>query len=275
MRWPVRLAGTAIISLTFAAVADGQLYPPEPASSPTAPERNLLTEELKETKDRLRAFEAENESLRRRNESNKTALRTLDESLAVANAESEFFRRQYGDLKLRMEALGMESVGDNKEALEQRLLKAVRDLNLAQEARDRLSERLVALSETVMLFIKSAKSTDPQQRLEIESQLRAANDAVSSAGKGPADAATPPAGELTDATVISVKEDYALVVGNIGVRQGVKTGMPFRVLRGGQSVARVRVISVRDRIFGAVIEGYDSTADAVKVGDNLRVDTQQ
>lgn len=275
MRWPVRLAGTAIISLTFAAAAGGQLYPPESASSPTAPEKNTLTEELKETKDRLRAFEAENQSLRRRNELNKTALRTLDESLAVASAESEFFRRQYGDLKLKMEAWGIESVGDNKEALEQRLLKAVRDLNLAQEARERLSERLIALSETVMLFIKSAKLTDPQQRLEIESQLRAASDAVSSAGRGPADATAPPAGELTNASVVSVKDDYALVVGNIGARQGVKPGMPFRVLRGGQSVARVRVISVRDRIFGAVIEGYDSTADSVKVGDNLRVDTQQ
>lgn len=275
MRWPVRLAGPAIISLTFAAAAGGQLYPPEPASSPVAPERNPFTEELKETKDRLRAFEAENESLRRRNASNQTALRVLDESLAVASAESEFFRRQYGDLKLKMEAWGIESVGDNKEALEQRLLKAVRDLNLAQEARERLSERLIALSETVMLFIKSVKSTDPQQRLEIESQLRAASDAVSSAGKDPADTATPPAGELTNATVVSVKDDYALVVGSIGARQGVRPGMPFRVLRGGQSVARVRVISVRDRIFGAVIEGYDSTADSVKVGDNLRVDTQQ
>lgn len=269
MRWPARLAGTAILNLTFAALAGGQLYPPEPASSPTDPSN----QELKETKDRLRAFETENESLRRRNESNKTALRTLDESLAVANAESEFFRRQYGDLKLRMEALGMESVGDNKEALEQRLLKAVRDLNLAQEARDRLSERLIALSESVMLLIKSVKTTDPQQRLEIESQLRAANDAVLSSGKSREEAG-PPAGELTDASVVSVKEDYALVVGNIGSRQGVKPGMPFRVLRGGQSVARVRVISVRDRIFGAVIEDYGSAADAVKVGDNLRVDTQ-
>lgn len=275
MRWPVRLAGTAIISLTFAAAAGGQLYPPEPASSPAAPEKTAPSQELKETKDRLRAFEAENESLRRRNELNKTALRTLDESLAVASAESEFFRRQFSDLKLKMEAWGIESVGDNKEALEQRLLKAVRDLNLAQEARDRLSERLMGLSEMVMLLMKSAKSTDPQQRLEIESQLRAANDAVASAGQGPADPATPLPGELTDATVISVKEDYALVVGNIGNRQGVKAGMPFRVLRGGQSVAQVRVIAVRDRIFGAVIEDYASTAETVKVGDKLRIDTQQ
>lgn len=275
MRWPVRLAGTAIISLTFAAAAGGQLYPPEPASSPAVPEKTASTQELKETKDRLRAFEAENESLRRRNELNKTALRTLDESLAVASAESEFFRRQFSDLKLKMEAWGIESVGDNKEALEQRLLKAVRDLNLAQEARDRLSERLMGLSEMVMLLMKSAKSTDPQQRLEIESQLRAANDAVASAGQGQADPATPLPGELTDATVISVKEDYALVVGNIGNRQGVKAGMPFRVLRGGQSVAQVRVIAVRDRIFGAVIEDYASTAETVKVGDKLRIDTQQ
>ena len=223
----------------------------------------------------MQAFEAENESLRRRNESNKTAIRTLNESLAVATAESEFFRRQYGDLKLKMEAWGVESIGDNKEALEQRLLKAVRDLSLTQEAKDLLSERLVALSESVMLFIKSAKSDDAQLRLEVESQLRSASEAVNTAGKDPQNAGSAPGPELTDASVVSVKEDYALVVGNIGARQGVKTGMPFRVLRGDHWVAKVRVIAVRDRIFGGVIEDYGSTQDTVKVGDTLRIDTQR
>ena len=36
-----------------------------------------------------------------------------------------------------------------------------------------------------------------------------------------------------DGSVISVKEEWSLVVGNIGEKQGVKMGMPLRVMRGG------------------------------------------
>ena len=38
---------------------------------------------------------------------------------------------------MRMEALGLVSVGDNKEALEQRLLKSVSDLKLLRDERIR------------------------------------------------------------------------------------------------------------------------------------------
>src|SRR6478735_1347926 len=54
----------------------------------------------------------------------------LTESLAIANSEAEVFRRQAGDLKLKLEALGVDAVGGNTGKLEQRLLKAVNDLRL-------------------------------------------------------------------------------------------------------------------------------------------------
>jgi hypothetical protein len=271
MRWPAPL-GAALLMLTMAAQAAAQEPPPFKATGPND-ELTTLKNELKETKDRLRAFEAENESLRRRNDANKKALHSLNESLAVANAESEFFRRQFSDLKLRMEALGMEAVGDNKEALEQRLLKAVRDLSLTQQAKEEMSERLVALSEAVLLFLKSATSADAQLRMDVESQLRSANESMNAGGPEEKAKGEIPA-DLTNAKVISVKEDYALAVINIGARQGVKTGMPFQVTRGDRGVARARVISVRDRICGAVVEEYSSNAETVKVGDQVRVDVR-
>ena len=267
MRGSARLGG-AFASLLL-------LGGPAPADQPTPPPLNATDNtELKETKDRLQAFEAENELLRRDDELNKNAIRSLDESLAVANAESEFFKRQYGELKLRMEALGMESVGDNKEALEQRLLKAVRDLALIQKEKDTLAERLVALAETVLLYIKTAQVSNPQLRVDVEEQLRASNEAlgipVREAGKPSAVPA-----DLTSASVISVKDDLALIVGNVGAKHGVKLGMPFRVTRGDHAVGEVRVIDVRDRICGAIIEGLSSTTETVKVGDQLRVDAHQ
>jgi len=246
-----------------------------PISQPTAQPTTapLPANDLKETEDRLHAFETENEALRRRNDLSNQTIRTLSESLAVANAECEVFRRQYGELKLRMEALGLASVGDNKEALEQRLLKAVRDLDLTRDDKDKLAERLVALSETVLLALKTASVQDPQIRMQVEEQLRAANESLNTP---PAPANTPdqPLPDLENGKVISVKEEYSLLVANLGEKQGVKIGMPFQIVRGEQAVGRARVIDVRERISGAVVEEYSSNTEKVKVGDQLRVDAQ-
>ena len=204
----------------------------------------------------------------------KQTIRTLNESLAVANAEGEVFKRQYGDLNLRMEALGLASVGDNKEALEQRLLNAVRDLALVRDEKDKLAERMMALCETVLLYIKSAPVADPQIRLDIEAQMRAANEAMRRLGspRKRRRAVAPRRPSLNNGQVVSVKEEFSLIVANLGSQQGVKIGMPFQVVRGNHLVARARVVDVRERISGAVIEEYSSNTEKVKVGDGLRVD---
>ena len=246
------------------------------ATSQDAPvdELQTLKNELKETKDRLHAFEAENEVLRRRNDLSKQSLHTLNESLAVANAESEFFRRQYGDLKLRMEALGLESVGDNKEALEQRLLKAVRDLGLVREEKDKMAEQLVALTESVLVYLKAAPVSNAQIRMDVEAQMRSANQLLDNSAKNTADSTTTTL-DLNGGTVVSVKEELSLLVANIGSRNGVKIGMPFQITRGNKTVAKARMIDVRDRISGAVIEDLASAVSTVKIGDHLQVDAQQ
>jgi hypothetical protein len=51
--------------------------------------------------------------------------------------------------------------------------------------------------------------------------------------------------------------------------------MPFQVWRGENLVGHVRVVDVREKISGAVIQDLSSTRDKVKVGDRLRVDAQQ
>ena len=256
--------------------------PPQPALTaepsvapvPATAEITEITQQLKETRDRLKAFEIENEALRQRNDLRQTTIRTLNESLAVANAECEVFRRQYSDLKLRMEALGLASVGDNKEALEQRLLKAVRDLGLVRDEKDKLSERMVALSETVLLYMKTATAADPKIRMEVEGQLRAANEAMDESTAKETMASAPAGVNLNDGQVISVKDDYSLAVMNLGSVQGVKIGMPFVIVRGNRFIARGRVVDVREKISGAVIEEYGSNTEKVKVGDTMRVDVQ-
>ena len=246
---------------------------PAVAPIPAADEIAELTQQLKETRDRLKAYEADNEAYRRLNDLRQTTIRTLNESLAVANAEREVFRRRYSDLNLRMEALGLASVGDNKEALEQRLLKAVRDLGLVRDEKDKLAERMVALSETVLLYMKTATAADPAIRLDVEEQLRAANAAMDESAAKEA-APTVVSGTLNEGQVISVKDELSLVVVNLGSVQGVKVGMPFVIARGNRFVARARVVDVREKLSGAIIEEYGSNTEKVKVGDTMRVDVQ-
>ena len=275
MRGVAKLAGWVGVAMTLAAQpAAAQLRIAPPALPADQDEVQTLNQQLKETQDRLQAFEADNEALRRRNDLSQETIRTLNESLAVSNAEGEVFKRQFSDLKLRMEALGLASVGDNKEALEQRLLKAVRDLSLVRDEKDKLVERMMALIESVVLYVKSAPAADPQIRLDIEAQMRAANEAVDDAHEKELAANAPSAAELSDGKVISMKEEYSLIVANLGSQQGVKIGMPFQVVRGNHLVARARVVDVRERISGAVIEEYSSNMEKVRIGDGLRVDTQ-
>src|SRR5438093_1479954 len=210
---------------------------------------------------------AQNEELRRQLSIAQVSLRALTSSLAESNAAAELFRRKFSDLELRMEALGLASVSKDRAKLEQRLLAAVSDLQLAQKERDQYRDQMMQLSETMLRYLKTAEGGDPQARMGVETQLRSMNALVDKSAK-----AQPPNGSLLDGSVISVKEEWSFVVGNFGAREGVKIGMPLRVKRGDDVVAKLRVVDVRERICGAVIQ--ESGKEKIKVGDRLEVDAR-
>ena len=103
-------------------------------------------------------------------------VKSLTNSMAVANSESEVFKREAGELKLRMEALGIDAAGSNKNKIEQRLLKAVSDLKIVQDEKDKLAEQLVRLSEAVVRFLKTAASTDADARMALETEMRGVSE---------------------------------------------------------------------------------------------------
>jgi hypothetical protein len=214
------------------------------------------------------ALLAQKEELRRQLSLSQETVQTLTTSLAESNAEAELFRRKFADLQLRMEALGLASASKDRAKLEQRLLTAVSDLQLAQKERDQYRDQMMQLSETMLRYLKTAEGGDPQARMDVETQLRSMNALVDKSAK-----AQPQNGSLLDGSVISVKEEWSFVVGNFGAREGVKIGMPLRVKRGDDVVAKLRVVDVRERICGAVIQ--ESGKEKIKVGDRLEVDAQQ
>ena len=212
----------------------------------------------------------QNEDLQRQFSIAQESLKALTSSLAESNAEAELYRRKYSDLQLQMEALGLASANKDRAKLEQRLLAAVSDLQLAQKERDEYRDQMLRLDEAVLCYLKTSQSGDAKARMDVEAQLRSIDKLVTKSTTAPES----PESSLMDGNVISVKDEWSFVVGNLGEKQGVKIGMPMRVMRGDKRIATLRVIDVRQRICGAVIQEMDSRKDRIKVGDGLQVDAQ-
>jgi hypothetical protein len=213
---------------------------------------------------------SQNEALRRELSLARESVRTLTDSLVESNLQAEVFRRKFSDLELRMDALGLESADRDRAKLEQRLLSAVSDLQLLQKEREQYRDQSLRLSEAILHLLKTSTGGDAQARMEVETQLRSLNELIAKADKPP-----PETGTLMDGSVISVKDEWSLVVGNIGEKQGVKMGMPMRVMRGDKQIATLRVVDVRQRICGAVIQKMDSEKEKIKVGDRLQADARK
>jgi hypothetical protein len=210
-----------------------------------------------------------NSSLSESNIESSATVKALTDSLAESNAEAELFRRKYSDLQLRMEALGLDAANKDRSKLEQRLLAAVSDLQLAQKERERYRDQMLRLSEAMLQLLKSSTGGDAKARMELEAQLRSTNQLIAKADQ------VEPQPSLMDGSVISVKDEWSLVVGNLGEKQGVKIGMPLRVVRNDKTIATLRVVDVRQKICGAVIQEMDSKKEKIKVGDRLQADARQ
>jgi hypothetical protein len=212
----------------------------------------------------------QNDDLQRQLSIAQASLKALTSSLAESNAEAELFRRKYTDLQLEMEALGLASANKDRAKLEQRLLAAVSDLQLAQKERDEYRDQMLRLEEAVLCYLKTSQSADPKARMDVETQLRSIDKRITKSTNEPES----PEPSLMDGSVISVKDEWSFVVGNLGEKQGVKVGMPMRVMRGDKRIATLRVIDVRQKICGAVIQEMDSRKESIKVGDRLQVDAK-
>ena len=213
---------------------------------------------------------AQNEDLRKQLSIEQESVKALTSSLAESNAEAELFRRKYSDLQLRMEALGLASADKDRAKLEQRLLAAVSDLQLAQKERDEYRDQMLRLNEAILRYLKTSQGDDAQARMDVETQLRSTNQLVTRSTNAP-DLSQP---SLMDGSVISVKDEWSFVVGNLGEKQGVKIGMPMRVMRDDRKIATLRVVDVRQKICGAVIQEMNSAKEKIRVGDRLQVDAQ-
>ncbi len=198
----------------------------------------------------------------------------MRKNLAAISGESEIFKRQAADMKLKSEALGIGTTDPSGAKLEQRVLAAVNDMRVLAEEKKKLTEAIVRLTEAASVYAKTATGASPEMRMTLETEIRNANAALGLNSPNAVEASAIPA-SLNDAAVISVKDDLALVVMNLGSEHGVKVGMPFQVTRGKKIIGSVRVVDVRGKIAGAFIQDLTTEKDRIQVGDHLKVDARQ
>jgi len=220
----------------------------------------------------IERLNAETERLRKE-------LTEAQERTAQAQAEVEVFHRQIEGIKLRMDALGVSTLGESSK-LEQRLLQAVRDLQLAAKARKSLSEQMVKVADTASVFLKTQND---KTRALLEAALKKADEILVQvvAGETPlAKANEIPAtlvnGKVSAVTQLKTKAGpLTCVVINLGEEHGVKVGMPFQIRRENRTIGIVRIIDVRLNFSGAVIQNLSHKKDNIQLGDNVRVNAQK
>lgn len=203
----------------------------------------------------------------------KVQITTLTQSLAAANADAETSREQYARLRSVLEGLGIGALEGNRDQVQEKLLAALSDLRLVDEQKRTATDALMSLTEAALVFAKNAPAADTASKEALDAAVAKAEEVIRSAnGTG---VAVENGGDLHQAKVLSTKPEAALVVLDVGSRDGVRAGMPFTIFRQDQAVAQVMVVDVRKSISGAVIQGTAAKGAAPMVGDIGRIDPNQ
>jgi hypothetical protein len=121
-------------------------------------------------------------------------VKALTESLATTNNESEYFREQWTELKLRDEALGVDALTVDESKLEDKLVQAVKELYQSEMKRREAISLMDKLLTTTDQMLQTAPNYDPKVRADYEVASRGAKTYI---GGGEA-AAIPLASSLSD-----------------------------------------------------------------------------
>ena len=104
-------------------------------------------------------------------------LADMRKNLAAVTEEGEVFKRRASELKLRFEALGLDSGSGNGSKLEQRLLDAVSNLRGMAQERKKMTEAMVRLVRSRFSLCQDGPGRQHRtSRVALESELRNATD---------------------------------------------------------------------------------------------------
>jgi len=193
-------------------------------------------------------------------------VKTLTGNLASANTESEYFREQWTELKLRDEALGVEALTVKESKLEDKVVQAVAELYRSEMKRREALVLLDKLLASTDQMLQTAPNYAPKVRAAYEVASRSAKDYLA----GHSGAAIPLASSLSEGQIADTNPELNAVILNLGKTQGVKEGMLFVIYQDSVEVATVKVVLARDQVSAAQVESLKPNT-VLKVGDRAAV----
>ena len=170
------------------------------------------------------------------------------------------------ETQLKLQAFGIDLFTLDENSLEQRLLKAVRDLDICQQDLERQAKAIRSLSESFLGFIQSAEASEVQRT----AALKAIEDARGAMSDG-AVVEEEERGDISNSRVVSIDPDIGLVVFDAGRREGLRIGTPITVLREDRPIYTAMIVDVRESIAGAVLQTKLDEASEVAIGDGIQL----
>ena len=206
------------------------------------------------------------EKLKQQLEQKDKALKALEKLLFTANANAETSQRELEASKKRDAALGIEVLTADEKELQQRLITALSSLYHSEQEREKAFTALAKLIEETEKTLKQVKLS-AEERKKIEAQLQAAKSVIDEREAHKQSALN---ASLLNAEVIGYEPKLNLVVLNVGWLHEVKTGMVFEIGARTEIKALCRVVDIRKRVSGALVENF-LKKDELVVGDPARV----
>jgi len=195
-------------------------------------------------------------------------IRELEESLALALTEADYFHQQWAELKLKNEALGLEALTADEKALNEKLVRLVGELYQSEKRRVQAEKSLQGVIDAAQHLNEAGPLDKAQRRAEYEVAVRNARQLLETDTSDLIRVAP----DCTAGTVTGINEGLQVVVVNFGRTQKAEVGMPYRILRKDKVIGRCRLIEVRAYLSAARIESMIEK-EKPQTGDRLLLET--
>lgn len=207
-----------------------------------------------------------NSSLTDLKQNSSERIQALEQSLVVAKAEADFFRKRYQEMVLKDETWGTAEWASDIQALHEKQVHLVADFYRHQKEKQALEKTLQALVQFFEPIVAKYKKDSDSLWTDFEKALAEARLVLNQQKdwtKASVYVKNDPSSQ-----VVFVDEPLGLVVINAGRNKDLKIGMAFHIIRQDKVIGRCKIVELRDQICGALIEEIRNN-QSVQPGDRL------
>jgi hypothetical protein len=197
----------------------------------------------------------------------KLQISRLEESLALVNTEAGYFHKKWLELRLKVEALGIEALTANEKKLSEKNIRLLGDLFRSEKEKMSLEKAI----QDYLQAEEELKQARPLEKAKLRAELEGARRTLLTLvleGSGEVSIAA----NLNQGRVTLFDEKTQVAIVNFGKAQGAIVGTPFRILDENEMIGRCRLLEVREYLSAALVEDLAKNK-TVQPGNRLLMDT--